>query len=369
MQPSRHVERVARVLPVCSSVLVLRPKPFLVLFLFFFFLSSHILLFSQEEEDEDEDDGGGKRRKAGKPVDFSRFLDLEAEAGDEEEEEDIEVEEGFEELAAEAGGEAGAGTSGAHHRLMNSIKDFEEAGVNQEALENRFAYYNAGEEQGVVSAEYVPTQGLQPSLLDPKLWMVKTKPGKEREAVVHIMNRFFLKRELGESLNIYSVVAPDHTKGFIFVEADKEPHVRAAIHGIPNVFSFKTTLVPLEQMTSVLRVSGDAVDVVPGMWVRMKRGMNTGDLAMVTGMDSSGTKLEVKFLPRLVLEELQPEKGGKKRKKIDMANRPAPRPFNPDEVKRALGPGAVQVNQTDNVFTIHGKGEYRTVRNETFIFR
>lgn len=96
---------------------------------------------------------------------------------------------------------------------MNSIKDIEEAGVNEDALEKRFEYYMAGEDQGVVATEQVPTQGLQPSLLDPKLWMVKTKPGKEREAVIHIMNRFFLKRELGESLNIFSVVAPDHCKG------------------------------------------------------------------------------------------------------------------------------------------------------------
>jgi transcription elongation factor SPT5 len=300
-------------------------------------------LLGKEEEDDDEEGGSEKRQKT---LDFSRFLDLEAEAGDDEEDE-IEIEEGFEEVAAEAGADAGSGTSGAHHRLMNSIKDFEEAGVNEVALEKRFEYYNAGEDQGVASLVDVPTQGLQPSLLDPKLWMVKTKPGKEREAVIHIMNRFFLKRELGESLNVYSVLAPDHTKGFIFVEADKEPHVRAAIHGIPNVFSFKTTLVPLEQMTSVLRVSNEGVDVTPGMWVRVKRGLYVGDLGMVKSVDPSGTKLEVKLLPRLSLEAEETAEKGKRKKKVDISKRPPPRPFDPEEVTAKLGPGRVQTDQGD----------------------
>jgi hypothetical protein len=52
-----------------------------------------------------------------------RFFDLEAEADDDEDEDDLVGEDGYEEAAAEvAGGEGASGTSGAHHRLLNSIK-------------------------------------------------------------------------------------------------------------------------------------------------------------------------------------------------------------------------------------------------------
>ncbi len=305
---------------------------------FFFFLT---VCAAQDEEDEEEEEGE-KRRKVGgdRPQDFSRFLDLEAEAGDDEDEdEEGEQEEGFAEMLAEAAEGAGtASTSGAHHRLMNSIKEIEEAGVNEQALEKRFEYYSAGEDQGLVATEHIPTQGLQPSLLDPKMWMVKTKPGKEKEAVIHMMNRYFLKRELGESLGIYSVVAPEHTKGFIFVEADKEPNVRAAIHGIPNVFSFHTTLVPMAQMTSVLRVSNQSTDLKEGAWVRMKRGMYQGDIGKVAAIDTTGLRYEIQLLPRLNLgaEEESTQsaaaKGTKRKKKIDLNTRPMARAFNAEEI-------------------------------------
>jgi transcription elongation factor SPT5 len=303
----------------------------------FFFPSD--LLCPQDDEDEEEE--GEKRRKVDRPNDFSRFLDIEAEAVDEDDEDEGEQEEGFEELVAEAtDGVGGAATSGAHHRLMNSIKEIEEAGVNEQALEKRFEYYTAGEDQGLVATEHVPTQGLQPSLLDPKMWMVKTKPGKEKEAVMHMMNRYFLKRELGESMGIYSVVAPEHTKGFIFVEADKEPNVRAAIHGVPNVFSFNTMLVPMAQMTSVLRVSTQNVDLQQGAWVRIKRGLYQGDIGQVVEADTTtGSRFEIKLLPRLTMgldddtaQQAATGKGTKRKKKVDLNTRPAARAFNAEEL-------------------------------------
>lgn len=215
-----------------------------------------------------------------------------------------EFEEGFIEAVEEAKqGESVAAASGAHQRLLNSIKDIEEAGVNEAALEERFSYYASGGEGEQIATEYIPSQGLQPSLNDPKMWMVKTKPGKEKEAIIHLMNRFFLKQELGQSLEIMSVIAPENTKGFIFVEAEKEPHVRAAIHNIPNIFSFHTTLVPMHQMTSVLRVSNQAADLKPGDWVRIKRGKYVGDLAQVASVDQGGQKVEVKIVPRINFEE------------------------------------------------------------------
>lgn len=269
------------------------------------------------------------------------------------------MEEGFNDEVAniEALGQA---NSGMHHRLTNLSREIEEAGLNEDELERRFEYYNAGEQDNLISTEAIPAQGLQPSLTDPKMWMVKTKPGKEKEAIVHLMSRYFLKQEMGESLNIFSAIAPEHTKGFIFVEADKEPNVRAAIHGIPNVFSFQTTLVPIAQMTSVLRVANEAANVSIGSWVRVKRGKYLGDLGRVHDIDASGQKLEIVMVPRLessnAEEALEIADGGSgkgKRKKQVAATRPKQRPFNPDDY-----PGQLWRPETigsKNFFTYNGE--------------
>lgn len=168
-----------------------------------------------------------------------------------------------------------------------------------------------------METDQLPSHGLQPSLMDPKMWMVKCKvgeeravrptplftiadshiavqPGKEREVVLQLMKRHFLKLELGQVLNITSVIAPDHTKGFVFVEGEKEPQVRAGIHGITNMFTYQMMLVPLQQMTSVLRVTSKAEEVKKGDWVRVKRGKYLGDLAQVHEVDQNGQRVEVK---------------------------------------------------------------------------
>lgn len=293
-------------------------------------------------------------------------MDREAEAADEgEEEEEGEIEEGFVEHEQQALEGAHAG---AYARIDNLAREMEERVVNEEEIEKRFGYYEqeglgAGMEdevEDVVDAEQIPAQGLQPSLTDPKIWMIKCKPGKEKESVLHIMNRFFLKQELGQSLNIMSVIAPEHTKGFIFVEAEKvktgkgllfvfvfniislfqEPHVRAAVFGIPDVFSYHTTLVPIAQMTTILRVSNRAAELKSGDWIRIKRGKYTGDLGQVYQVDPSGQKVEIRVMPRLDFsngDETASASGGqpenkKRKKKTSLADRPKPAPFKLDDL-------------------------------------
>lgn len=47
--------------------------------------------------------------------------------------------------------------------------------------------------------------------------------GREREAVVCLMQKFIDK---GPELQIKSAVALDHLKNYIYIEADKEAHVK-----------------------------------------------------------------------------------------------------------------------------------------------
>lgn len=242
------------------------------------------------------------------------------------------MEDGFIEAVAEV--ETGS-SLGAQQRLLDVARQVEELVHDEKALEERFEYYDRQGDENIASTDSVPAQGLQPSLQDPKMWMVRTKPGKEKEAILHLMNRFFLKRELEEPMYIFSATAPEHTPGYIYVEAMKAESVRAAVHGVPNVFSFKSTIVPVNQMTDVLRVSADVTEARVGQWVRVKRGNYQGDLGKVVSIDTGGQKLEIKLIPRIDLSEAANEEAAKKkrgRKKTDLGNRPKQRPFSADEM-------------------------------------
>ena len=117
----------------------------------------------------------------------------------------------------------------------------------------------------------------------------------------------------GSELQIKSVIALDHLKNYIYIEADKEAHVREvcdnccfwfifnewlsfrclrvflltnfdllqAVKGLRNVFAAKIMLVPIREMTDVLSVESKAIDLSRDTWVRMKIGTYKGDLAQV----------------------------------------------------------------------------------------
>jgi hypothetical protein len=55
-----------------------------------------------------------------------------------------------------------------------------------------------------------------------------------------------------------------------------------AISGLNDVFATKVSLVPLKEMTDVLKTTRKAPALKRGDWVRMKRGIYKGDLAQVS---------------------------------------------------------------------------------------
>jgi len=64
--------------------------------------------------------------------------------------------------------------------------------------------------------------GNLPTMDDPKLFACRCKPGLEKESVIQIINKFLMYG--GQS--IYSATFIEKFPGFIYVEADKEIHVR-----------------------------------------------------------------------------------------------------------------------------------------------
>ena len=90
-----------------------------------------------------------------------------------------------------------------------------------------------------------------------------------------------------------SVVSPEHVKGYIYVEAYKQAHVKAAIEGISvlRVGTWTQQMVPIKEMVDVLKVVRDAVGFKKGQWVRLKRGPYKDDLGQIEYIDEAGKQV------------------------------------------------------------------------------
>lgn len=86
-----------------------------------------------------------------------------------------------------------------------------------------------------------------------------------------------------QPLQIKSVVAPEHVKGYIYVEAYKQTHVKSAIEGVGNLRMgfWNQQMVPIKEMTDVLKVVKEVTNLKPKSWVRLKRGLYKDDIAQV----------------------------------------------------------------------------------------
>ena len=108
----------------------------------------------------------------------------------------------------------------------------------------------------------------------------------------------WISRHLSQALAfsftlIRSVVAPEHVKGYIYVEAFKQTHVKAAIDGISNLRmgTWSQQMVPIKEMTDVLRVVKEAAGLKVKQWVRIKRGVFKDDLAQVDYVDVASNQV------------------------------------------------------------------------------
>ena len=163
----------------------------------------------------------------------------------------------------------------ARYQNMENMERLE----NEEELEKRLkeryaAHRDKYEGDGVADA--VDQQALHPTVRDPKLWMVTVKQGKERETVVCLMQKAINMRKTGKgAMAIMSASAQDHLKSYVYVEAEREDHVRKALAGMRHVYHTKPIrLVPIKEMVDSISVTKKKVEnVVVGSWVRMRGGV------------------------------------------------------------------------------------------------
>ncbi|KAI9388842.1 hypothetical protein POPTR_009G124200v4 [Populus trichocarpa] len=290
----------------------------------------------EEEEDDDDDEdygggggggGGGGRKQKGKKRRGSEFFDDIAQVASDDDEEEEDAEDDF--IVDDHGADLPDEASGRrmHRPLLSREDDQEDVEALERSIQARYAKSMHSEYDEETTE--VEQQALLPSVRDPKLWMVKCAIGRERETAVCLMQKYIDK---GSELQIRSVVALDHLKNYIYIEADKEAHVREACKGLRNIFGQKIMLVPIREMTDVLSVESKVIDLSRDTWVRMKIGTYKGDLAKVVDVDNVRQRVTVKLIPRIDLQALANKLEGREAPK-KKAFVPPPRFMNVDEAR------------------------------------
>lgn len=253
-----------------------------------------------------------------------------------------------------------------HHRRLQMSWEDKDADEIEEYYRQKYAEQSAREsshshqDSDQLNEEISQTAHL-PSVKDPNLWMVKCQIGAEKTAALQLMRKFIAYENIKEDpgpLQIKSVIALDAVKGYIYIEAYKQTHVKQAIDGINNLRLglHKQTMVPISEMTDVLRVVKEQPKIKRDQFVRIKRALYKNDLAQVDYVDTATNTVTLRFKPRIDYTKMRgalktTEKNNIKRTKN---KRPPPKLFDADAI-RAIG-GEVT---TDGDFQIFESNRYR----------
>ena len=270
----------------------------------------------QEPEGRDldsDDDDDYRKKKKGRQANVRDFFIEEAEVdSDDEEDEDAWRDEGQDDLDLNEADEAGQTAADVEARLRQRDRKMgrrDDMELDEREIEEYYrSRYNedtaaiarfgeGGEEMG----DEITQQELLPEVKDPNLWMVKCRIGEEKQTVLLLMRKIIAYQHEEEPLQIRSVVAPEHVKGMIYIEAFKQSHVKAAIDGVSNLRGgmYSQQMVPIKEMTDVMRVVKEQAGIKKGQWVRIKRGLYKDDLAQVFNVDLASNQVYLRLLPRI----------------------------------------------------------------------
>ncbi|XP_013782146.1 transcription elongation factor SPT5-like [Limulus polyphemus] len=256
-----------------------------------------------EDEEEEEEVSGRKRKKMKSRL--GGFILDEAEV-DDEVEEDEEWEEGAEDMIDRTRpNEEDTSRDLESHRRLQMMWTSQKEDEIEDYYRRKYAETSAAErgyrEGDTELSDEITQQTLLPGVKDPNLWMVKCRIGEEKATVLTLMRKFIAYQHTEEPLQIKSVIAPEGVKGYLYIEAYKQTHVKQAIAGIGNLRmgQWQQTMVPIKEMTEVLRVTKEQAHLKPKQWVRLKRGIFKDDLAQVDYVDTAQNQVHVKLIPRI----------------------------------------------------------------------
>ncbi|AGO12662.1 AaceriADR187Wp [[Ashbya] aceris (nom. inval.)] len=297
----------------------------------------------EDDDDDDDEDGEGPHKKQRR--ERNRFLDIEAEVSDDEEDEEDDedselVREGFithgdeDEEEEDAQGNK---DDRLHRQLDQDLQKSSEEDAQKLAKELRERYGRSSSKQYRAAAQdgYVPQRFMLPSVDTATVWGVRCRPGKEKDLVKKLLKKKFnLDKSMGsKKLKILSIFQRDSFSGRIYIEAPKQSVIEKFCNGVPDIYVNQKLLIPVQELPLLLKPSkSDDVRLEPGSYVRIKRGIYKGDLAVVEQLSDNNLECMLKVVPRLDYgknDEVDPDTQQKKAKKVSFAQRPPPQLFNP----------------------------------------
>lgn len=250
-----------------------------------------------------------KKRKTG----LSAFILDEAEVDDDiNEDEDYDADEFGDLIEHDKRSEVDAAAAQVSHDMANHRRlqmDWENK--KEEEIEDYYRQKYARQSEAERSShrladseelnEEITQTALAPTVKDPNLWLIKCVLGQEKNVVLQLMRKYIAYQATSEPLQIKSIISPEAVKGSIYIEAYKQTHVKQAIEGIANLrLGFHNQLmVPINEMTEVLKVVKNQPKLQVGQYVRIKRAAYKGDLAQVDYIDVAANQVHLKLKPRI----------------------------------------------------------------------
>eukprot|EP01096_Ripella_sp_DP13-Kostka_P000139 TRINITY_DN10205_c0_g1_i1.p1 TRINITY_DN10205_c0_g1~~TRINITY_DN10205_c0_g1_i1.p1 ORF type:complete len:1025 (-),score=456.25 TRINITY_DN10205_c0_g1_i1:51-2990(-) len=249
----------------------------------------------EEDEDEDEEDGGRRRKKPKRKRHRAEtFIDAEAyedSASSEEEDGPDGETDDFIDQTGEV--DTSKSVRRFHTRLARRDDD----------LDFEYRYASIPEED---QSSQLTQRALLPSTRDPRMWIIRCRIGSERKCVLEILRRMLERKNNGRKFNILSAVASDHVPGFVYIESERETHIREALEGLTTVIGInRPKLVPINEMTDVMKIKRTKELPKIGTFARVKRGLYKGDLVKIIEINPDETKALLQIIPRLDFQEME----------------------------------------------------------------
>lgn len=288
----------------------------------------------EDDDDDDDDDAPRKRRRK---LRRNQFLDVEAEVDDEEEDlEDDEDELGRDDgFIQEPDAEDLEGAEEPIHRQVDRRRETEITEEEAERLadEYREKYGRSAANKYRGDSGVVPQRLLLPSVHDPSIFGINCRIGKEKEAIRALLRKKINLQYGPNPLEIFSAFQRDAFPGRIYVEARNQKAALQACKGVVHLFSqSKILLVPIKEYPDLFRVrKSQDTELVPGAYVRVKRGKYAGDLAVVENLSENGLEVQLRLVPRLDYGRapiIDTASGQSKRKRATATDRPPQRLFS-----------------------------------------
>ncbi len=113
--------------------------------------------------------------------------------------------------------EPNAGAQHAAYRRLNREREEKSAEEIARQVEERYKRMEEGAygyDDGAALAQTgaVGQQAMQPTVNDPKLWLIQCRPGHERELVTQLLQKYYTMGQQGTPLLIKSAITLDHLK-------------------------------------------------------------------------------------------------------------------------------------------------------------